>query len=114
MAASVLGSFDLNQEIARLRPEDNAAGRRAETLVKDAGLTVVLVTMRAGATLHEHTAPGSITVHAVRGDFQVTVEEDAHALLPGGVIAIAAGVRHAVHALEDGAFLLTIGAAPVR
>ena len=106
----VLGMFELTQEIARFRPEDNAAGRRAETLVKTDGLRVVLVTMRAGATLHEHTAPGPITVHALQGSFRVTVEADAHELAAGGLISIATGIRHAVHALEDGAFLLTIGA----
>lgn len=109
-----LGSFDLNEEIARFRPEDNASGRRAETLVKSDGLRVVLVTMRPGAALHEHTAPGPITIHALRGAFRVTVEEDEQALDPGFVVAVAAGVRHAVECRDEGAFLLTIGAAPSR
>lgn len=109
MTQGVMGTFDLADEIERFKPEDNAAGRRAETLVKSEGLRVVLVTMRAGARLHEHTAPGPITVHTLQGRLRVTVETDEHELRVGGIVAIASGIRHAVHALEDGAFLLTIG-----
>jgi quercetin dioxygenase-like cupin family protein len=77
----LLGGFDLAQEIGRFRPEDNAAGRRAETLVKTEGLRVVLVTMRAGATLREHTALGADHDPCPEGALHVTVEAEAHDLL---------------------------------
>jgi len=93
-------------------PGDTAAGRRAETLVKSEGLRVVLVTMRSGIMLHEHTAPGPITIHALRGRFVVTFDGQEHELDPGDVVSLSAGVRHAENTLAEGAFLLTIGWGP--
>jgi quercetin dioxygenase-like cupin family protein len=106
---AILGAFRLDEEIERFRPDSGASGRRAETLIKVDGLRVVLVTMNAGAELHEHSAPGPITIHAINGSFTVRVENSPHDLPMGSMIAIGTGVRHAVQAIEPGAFLLTIG-----
>jgi quercetin dioxygenase-like cupin family protein len=108
----VLGEFALLDEIERYPPGDGASGRRAETLVKNDELRVVLITMRAGAALQEHTAPGPITIQTLRGRFAVDVEGSERELGIGGLIAIATGAPHAVRALEDGGFLLTIGWSP--
>jgi quercetin dioxygenase-like cupin family protein len=105
---NVLGTFDLAAEIERFQPGEGASGRRAETLIKNDRLRLVLVTMRAGAMLDEHTAPGPITIQALRGRFVVTAGDRDHTLDEGGLIAIGAGVRHAVRAVDGGAFLLTI------
>jgi len=107
-----LGAFNVDEEIRRFQPGDTEAGRRAETLIKTDGLRVVLVTMRAGISLHEHTAPGPITIHALQGRFEVNFDEDMRELGPGDIVALATGVRHAVKTLADGAFLLTIGWGP--
>ena len=103
------GFFDLAEEIERFPPDDDASGRRAETLVKTDHLRVVLVTLRAGAALHEHTAPGPITIQTLRGRMSATYDGQERELGPGQLLALAAGVRHAVRAIEAGAFLLTIG-----
>lgn len=108
----LLGVFHLDEEIERFRPGNTEAGRRAETLIKTDGLRVVLVTMVTGITLHEHTAPGPITIHGVKGRFVVTFEDQEHELRPGDLVSLATGVRHAVRTIEDGAFLLTIGWGP--
>lgn len=108
MAEPTLGSFDLEEEIGRFPPGDDPSGRRAETLVKSDRLRVVLVTMRRGAELREHDAPGPITIQALRGRFAVAVGSERRELPAGSVIALAADARHAVRALDDGAFLLTI------
>ncbi|CAN5808633.1 hypothetical protein BH20CHL2_BH20CHL2_05590 [soil metagenome] len=112
MSDGFLGMFNVHEEINQYQPGDTAAGRRAETLIKTEGLRVVLVTMRAGITLHEHTAPGPITIHALRGRFVVTFADEERELGPGDIISLSAGVRHAVNTLADGAFLLTIGWGP--
>lgn len=109
MTDGFLGTFNIDERIEMFPPGDKVAGRWAETLVKADGLRVVLVTMRPGITLHEHSAPGPITIHALRGRFTVTFEDQERELGPGHLIALAAGVRHTVAAVEDGAFLLTIG-----
>lgn len=109
MAQRLLAHVDLDAEIDRYVPGDDRSGRRAETLVKAPGLRVVLVTLREGAALHEHTAPGAITIQALRGRLAVDVAGQELTLEPGGLLALATGVRHAVRALTAGAFLLTIG-----
>ena len=100
--------FDLNAEIGRF-PPDVPSGRRSETLIKKPHLRVVLITMRAGTELHEHVAPGTITVQPIRGRFIFTAGDHEREIMPGALISVEAGVRHAVRAVEDGAFLLTIG-----
>jgi quercetin dioxygenase-like cupin family protein len=100
--------FDLNAEIERFSP-DVPSGRRSETLIKTSRLRVVLITMRAGADLHEHIAPGTITVQPIRGRFAFTAGGDEREIVAGTLVSVEGGVRHAVRALEDGAFLLTIG-----
>lgn len=112
MTDALLGTFNIEEEIERFPPGDTEAGRRAETLIKTEGLRVVLVTMRAGITLHEHTAPGPITIHALHGQFRVRFDGQERELGPGELLSLASGVRHAVETLADGAFLLTIGWGP--
>ena len=101
--------FRLEDEIERMNPEASSAGRRAETLVKSDQIRVVLVTMRNGATLDAHCAPGPITIHALSGGFDVRVEAESFRVNQGELIAIEPRVRHDVTAVAAGAFLLTIG-----
>lgn len=104
--------FDLNEEIGRFPAAESGAGRRAETLVKTDRMRVVLVTMQAGVTLAEHSTPGPITIHVLSGRFMVTGRDHEHEVGPGGLVAFGAHDRHSVHALEGGAFLLTISWPP--
>ena len=103
----ILADFTLDDAILRL-PPDTPSGRRSETLLKTPTLRVVLVTMRAGTELHEHTAPGVITIQALSGAFAVSIADEERNLTAGGLIVLNADVRHAVRAIDDGAFLLTI------
>ncbi len=56
--------FDLDEELAGLRGEKEwQEGRRnAITLRKGGGLSVVLLAMRVGDRLEEHSAPGPISL----------------------------------------------------
>jgi quercetin dioxygenase-like cupin family protein len=103
-----IAQFDLNAEIERFLP-DVPSGRRSETLIKTPRLRVVLITMRAGTELREHVAPGTITVQPIRGRFVFAAGDDEREIVAGTLVSIESEVRHAVRALEDGAFLLTIG-----
>ncbi|HEX5164126.1 MAG TPA: cupin domain-containing protein [Thermomicrobiales bacterium] len=111
---TIYGPVQLDDEIERFQPgeRDSVSGRRSETLIKTDDLRVVLITMQAGASLAEHTAPGTITIQVVQGEMTVEVGEASHELAAGGLISLAGGVRHAVHARSDGAFLLTIAWPP--
>ena len=99
--------IDLHKEAARFAPHDDTM-RRAETLLKTPDLRVVLVTMRAGAELSEHTAPGTITVQPLRGRFRFSTDDAAQEIVAGDLVSVTGKVRHAVHCLDEGAFLLTL------
>lgn len=106
-SAGVLSKVSLGDEIARFDP-DVPSGRRSITLLKTPTLRVVLVTMRAGTELHEHTAPAVITMQGLQGRLVVTLPDEDLEMVAGDLIALEEHTHHAVRAVEDGAFLLTI------
>jgi quercetin dioxygenase-like cupin family protein len=84
------------------------SGRAARTLVKDGTLRVTLVAIAPGGRLAEHTAPGPISVHVLKGDITFSVGDEAWALEAGDLLSLGGGVRHAVESREGGEFLLTM------
>lgn len=102
-----LGLYSLGDEIDRFPAEFNS-GRYSRTLLKSPRLRIVLVGMKAGTDLIEHTAPGPITIQPIRGRFTASVDGVEHPVALETVLAIDAEVRHSVRADEDGVFLLTI------
>ena len=102
--------FDLDEELARLREEKEwREGRRnAITLRKGGGLSVVLLAMRAGDRLEEHSAPGPISLIVREGRIRFTSEGEAIEVGPETVLTCDAKVRHSVEALSDAVCLLTV------
>lgn len=106
-----LQSFDLGEEVGRLREENErrAEGRRnAITLRKGEGMNLVLLLMRAGDRLEEHSAPGPISVAVRQGRIRFATPDGEVEAGPETVLACDAGVRHAVEAVEDAVCLVTI------
>lgn len=105
-----LQSFNLDEELARLREEKEwREGRRnAITLRKGGGLNVVLLAMRAGDKLEEHSAPGPISLAVREGRIRFTAEDAAIEAGPEALLTCDTGVRHSVEALSDAVCLLTI------
>lgn len=102
-------SFNLETEIERLRGESGwQAGRDSKTLVKHPDFRVVLTVLKSGARLHDHKAPGSISVHVLSGRVRMQIEGKVVDLPAGALLALERAVAHDVEALEDSAFLLTI------
>lgn len=101
--------FNLNDIAAEFPPDPESKARhRAEILVKSDTLRVVLVTSLTGGKLNEHSAPGPITIHVLKGRFVVDIEGDVRDMGENDIAIVAPGVRHAVECVEDGDFLLTI------
>ena len=104
--------FDLDAETQRLRKEDAYTdGRRnAITLRKGEGMNVVLLAMKAGDRLHEHSASGPMTLSVREG--WVRFEAAGHEVEAGPrtLISCDAGTPHTVEALEESVCLLTISA----
>lgn len=106
-----LQTFDLEEEIGRLREEEawQRGQRNAITLRKGEGMNVVLFVMKAGDRLEEHAAPGplSLSVREGRVRFEVPEEETVEAGA-GVLLTCDAGIRHAVEAATDAVCVLTV------
>jgi quercetin dioxygenase-like cupin family protein len=107
-----LMTFDLATMIAEMKAEPTweASSRNAITLLKDHGLRVVLVVMRAGTFIASHRAQGPITIQVLEGRVSLTVGAHEVVLGSGRFLSLGAGAAHDVRAIEESAFLLTVGA----
>jgi quercetin dioxygenase-like cupin family protein len=92
----------------RQEPEYDKNGRNGITLVKNPNLRVVLEVIRRGSGLGQHRAPGPITVQVLEGEIRFEVGEEAVYLSRGELISLPDRQPHAVEAVHDAAFLITI------
>jgi quercetin dioxygenase-like cupin family protein len=105
--------FDLSETAAQLHAEGmGATNRNAITLRNAPGLRVVLLAMQAGDRLHDHHAPGPITLHTITGRVRFTTTDQAVELEAQMMVALEGGITHAVEALEESVCVLIIGSAP--
>jgi quercetin dioxygenase-like cupin family protein len=73
-----------------------------------------VLALTAGSSLDEHESPGEATVQVLRGRIRLTAGEAAWEGRRGDLLVVP-DARHALHALEDSAVLLTVSkAAQVR
>jgi quercetin dioxygenase-like cupin family protein len=86
--------------------------RHGITLVREGGLVVVLVRLRQGASLNEHSAHGAATVLVLSGHIEVQLRDERIDAPTGRLVAFDANVPHEVRALEDTTLLLTLSGPP--
>ena len=121
LAGSAL-RFDIEAEIAALKREPSwpANGHNARTLAKYADARVVLVVLQRGARMHEAQVDQTMTLQALHGRVRVHVPGNgvdvAHGIdVPRGhLLALDSCVAHDVEALEESAFLLSLGWSKAR
>lgn len=108
--AGLLHVFSLASYASALRSEPVYArtGRDGVTLVETAGLRVVLEVLRGGAELAEHRAPGPITLQVLEGEVRFHTGDETFRVRAGEVLGLPGGRPHALEAVRDSAFLLTI------
>jgi len=102
--------FELPRALADLRAEAalEREGRNSIILHKEDGLKVVLIAMRAGNEIRSHRAAAPITLQALEGRVAVDAGGKTYELRSGQLLTLHAGLEHAVRALEESAFLLTL------
>lgn len=102
--------FALNAILSTLRdePEYEQNSRNGMTLVKDPDLRVVLEAVKAGGSLPDHYAPGRCTIHVLEGQIRVKLPAEELYLRRGELMALPPCEHHAVEAVIDSVFLLTI------
>jgi quercetin dioxygenase-like cupin family protein len=105
-------AIDLLVESEALRSGDaySTADHAAHTISKQSGSRVVLIALKAGGRMNEHHADAPITVQGLQGTVNFTVGDQTIRLTPGVLVTAAAGMLHSVEAIEESAFLLTMGA----
>jgi quercetin dioxygenase-like cupin family protein len=111
-----LQSFDLQDEVSRLRSEKawQEGKRNAITLRKGEGMNVVLLVMKAGDRLEEHAAPGPVSLSVREGSIRFEASGETVEAEPGVLLTCDADVSHTVEALGDAVCLLTVaGLRPV-
>jgi quercetin dioxygenase-like cupin family protein len=111
-----LQSFDVDAEVTRLRQEKawQEGRRNAITLRKGEGLNVVLLVMKEGDRLDEHSAPGPITLSVHEGRIRFSAAGEDVEAKAGTMLACDAGVRHSVEALGDAVCLLNVATGSER
>jgi quercetin dioxygenase-like cupin family protein len=108
MAAPFL-EFDLARELEQLHGEPEwSSGQNARTLVKYDDFRIVLIALKAGATMPRHQTRGRLSIQTVAGRLIVRAEGRTFDLPAGGLIALDHGLSHDVEALEESTCLLTI------
>jgi quercetin dioxygenase-like cupin family protein len=103
-------TFDLPAILADMKHEPTwrTARRNAVTLLKQPGLRVVLVALQGGAELASHQTDSPVTVQALEGRLAVRVGADEVVLSAGQLLTLQPGLKHAVRAQNESAFLLTL------
>jgi quercetin dioxygenase-like cupin family protein len=109
LEAQVL-TFSVDKKIAQLKKETEwiNGDRNAVTLQKNSNLRVVLIALHKGATLHEHTVDGPITLFVVSGKIKFVCGNKEVNVESNGLIVLEKITSHDVEALEDTTFILTI------
>ena len=72
------------------------------------------MTLRSGTRLEEHQTSGPISVQVLEGTVHLRVAESNVELGPGELLMVESGIPHSVDAVEDAAFLVTIGRTTYR
>jgi quercetin dioxygenase-like cupin family protein len=100
-------AYPLANEVAKLRARLAGQGRAhaALTLVKEPDVRIVLVVMRAGASVHTHIPHESVTIHVLDGSLNVRHSGSAAPAPAGTLLILGRGLPHDVEALSDSAFL---------
>jgi quercetin dioxygenase-like cupin family protein len=107
-------ALNLLDEAARLHQEPTwqHSDRNAKTFVKASDLRLVLTTLKQGAVVKQHRAPGSAVVQTLSGRIRLGLPDQAVDLPAGALVVLEPNLPHDVEALEESAFAITIAWPP--
>ena len=105
-----LMDFDLAKEIAQLHEEEAwlRTGRNSKTLVKQPDFRIVLIALKKGGHLEEHSADARISIYTQSGHVKLQLPEQTVDLPGGHLLVLDRALEHDLEALEESAILLTI------
>ena len=111
MLAGTALTFDLAAEAEALmrEPTWQVHGHNAKTLVKHPDFRVVLISLKQGARMNEHSADQCVTIHALSGNLRIHLPDRTLDLSAGTLLALEQTVLHDVEARSDSVFVLSLG-----
>lgn len=80
----------------------------SRTVLRQAGVRVVLFAFDTGQELTEHTAAMPVLLQVLSGRLSITADGRTEELVPGGLFHLDARVPHAVYAHEPSRLVLTM------
>lgn len=86
---------------------------RSTALVRENGVRVVLLHLKAGESIPEHQAPGTLTVQCFEGDVNFSAGGEQMQLTPGSLISVAPRQPHSLIARQESLLLATITELPL-
>lgn len=103
-------NFDLPAALDEMRSGTTwkEGDRVSRLLFKGFGMRVILVAMRSGAIVSSHKGDCALSLLVLEGRLRLETEGDSSDLGHGHLATVEPGIRHAIEALEDTAFLLTL------
>ena len=103
-------NFNLAKEIAQLHEEEAwlRTGRNSKTLVKQPDLRIVLMALKKGGRLENHSTDARTSIHTVKGHVKLQLPEQTVDLPDGHLLVLDRALVHDLEALEESAILLTI------
>jgi len=108
--AGVEHVLDLPASLRALRAEafPSANGHRQIALMHQGPVRLVLFAFEKGGRMPQHSAPGWVTIHVLRGGLTVRTPEEIHLLSEGMLLSLAPDMLHDLEATEETDMLLGI------
>jgi quercetin dioxygenase-like cupin family protein len=103
-------TIDLKGALRSLRAETRAGanGHRQITLLHREPVRLVLYAFEKGGRIPQHTAPGWVTIHVMRGALRVETPDAEYVLNEGQLLTLAPNIRHDVDAVDESDMLLGV------
>jgi len=87
---------------------ENASHRAAKTLSKSGPLNVILMAVKSGTDIRDHSVHGAAVVQLLKGQAHFELGDTSVDVAAGNAITLAAGVEHRLSVPEDALLLLVI------
>ena len=78
------------------------------TLMKSRGQRIVLIALHSKTEIPMHSADGQLSLQVIQGSLRVRTDAQVVTLKKGELLALHAEIPHAIEAMRESAFLLTL------
>ncbi len=100
--------IDLEATADRLLQELPGSQRKTENIARESGVSLILMAMKEGDVLEEHTAPGVVIVQVLRGGIRLQAGSSGTDMGPGQIVMLQPNVPHRHEATAESVVLLTV------